>query len=569
MASSARKPNVILLITDDQGYGDLSCHGNPTLRTPHMDRLYEESIRFSQFHVAPVCTPTRSQIMTGQDALRNGAYSWAYGHECIFSELPIMPEFFRRNGYRTGHFGKWHLGDNFPYRPHDRGFDESIHHKGAAINQTPNWWNSDNFDDVFWDRDEPKPFPGYSTDVWFDQSMQFIDRALADEVPFFLYLPTNCPHSPLYVRDHYRTPYRHLGNRIASFFGMIVNIDENLARLDSFLGLRGIRENTILIFMTDNGGTVGVPHFNAGMRGKKGSLYDGGHRVPFFIRWPAADWIGGREIDVLAQAQDILPTLIGACKLVVDSTKLELDGVDLAPAIEGETAAQRNRRVVVQFTTRPPMPAKGDACVLSGPWRLVNGRELYNVRDDPAQEQDVADAHPNVVTELQDHYEQWWVTVQETIRRVNYIPIGDSQAPTVDLCLFDWDDHEGEGNNAEQMTIREGANIQGAWHVEVSQAGTYRFELRRWPREARVAIAGASPEFVGPDCVFERGVALPIKHATLRINGVERTVPVRSEDECVTVDLELRSGHHDLDTAFLDEAGESLCGAYYVTVSRK
>ena len=562
-----KNPNVIILITDDQGYGDLSCHGNPALHTPAMDRLHEESVRLTNFHVAPICTPTRSQLLTGCDALSNGAYSWAYGHECIFPEIPTMAEVFKNNGYRTGHFGKWHLGDNYPFRPHDRGFEESIHHKGAAITQSPDYWNNDYFDDYYWDKDELRKYKGYCTDVWFAEAMKYIEACLDESSPFFLYLPTNCPHGPLYVPDHYRIPYRHLGHSLSSFFGMITNIDENMSRLDTFLRLKGLKEKTIFIFMTDNGGTVGVPFFNAGMKGRKGSLTEGGHRVPCFIRWPKSDFKQGQDFDQPTQVQDILPTLITACGLNPPKG-FRCDGTDLSPILKGgECSTIDERKFVIQFTKRPPIPQKGDAVVIWKQWRLVSGRELYNLESDPGQENDVAVEHPDIVEELEGHYEEWWRSVEPCLKRINVFPVGGEKTAAVDLCLFDWDDYEGDANNTLQLTVRQGARMFGDWHIEVEEAGDYLFEMRRWPREAETAIAAGLPEYQAEDDLFSEGVSLPITQADLTVEGQNRRITVSPRDEAARVKLRLERGKTTIQCLFRNENGDAVCGVYYLAIS--
>ena len=561
------RPNVIILLTDDQGYGDLSCHGNPKLRTPAMDRLHEESVRLTNFHVAPVCTPTRSQLLTACDALRNGAYSWAYGHECIFPEIPTMADIFKNSGYRTGHFGKWHLGDNYPFRPHDRGFEESIHHKGAAITQSPDYWNNDYFDDHYWDKGDLKQYKGYCTDVWFNEAMKFISRCVDDSDPFFVYLPTNCPHAPLYVPDYYRTPYRHLGHQLASFFGMITNIDENMRRMDTFLELRGLKKHTILIFMTDNGGTAGVRFYNAGMRGAKGSLYEGGHRVPCFIRWPQSDFIHGRDFDRPTQVQDILPTLMTVCGLSAPNG-FPCDGLDLSPILAGgEIEALDERKLVVQFTTHPPVPREGDACVIWQDWRLISGEELYNVKDDPAQENNVADMYHEIVADMSKHYDDWWHSVETSSRRINVFPVGGKKAQVVNLCNFDWDDYEGDIVDVSQRAIRRGDHMIGKWHIEIEEPGDYIFEMRRWPLEAEAAIVAGVPEYRTEDGdIFPEGFSLPIVHASLTVHGQNRQFDVGPNDKAARVTLGLKKGETTIQAVFCDENGETLCGVYYLSI---
>jgi len=269
-AAAAPKPNVVILLTDDQGYGDLSCHGNPVLKTPELDRLHRESVRFTDFHVAPMCTPTRSQLMSGRDALDNGAMNVSSGRSMLRRGIPTMADIFAGADYRTAIFGKWHLGDVYPYRPQDRGFQKAIWFPSSHIPSAPDYWNNDYFDPHFRIEDGTvRQFKGYCTDVLFREAMTWMRERAGAREPFLVYLPLNAAHGPLWVPDQYREPYRALGHDLAGFYGMIANIDENVGRLEAMLRETGLRDNTILIFMTDNGGTAGVSTFNAGMKGGK------------------------------------------------------------------------------------------------------------------------------------------------------------------------------------------------------------------------------------------------------------------------------------------------------------
>ena len=313
------KPNVVLVITDDQGYGDLACHGNPVIETPHLDQLHSESTRFTNFHVDPLCAPTRAGLLTGRYAYRTGVTA-AFGGRSILRRGEVtMADIFRNNGYRTGQFGKWHLGDNYPYRPNERGFDESVTCWSGGVTQAADYWGNDYFDDTYYRNNQPEKFSGYCTDVYFNEAIRFVEENR--QQPFFLYLPTNAPHAPYFVDRKYSKPYldRGVAPQMAAFYGMITNLDENVGRLRAKLSELELEENTIFIFMTDNGTAAGVltpkeqsdwKGFNAGMRERKGSQYDGGHRVPFFIRWPAGGIDGPKDVGRLAAHIDVLPTLI-------------------------------------------------------------------------------------------------------------------------------------------------------------------------------------------------------------------------------------------------------------------
>jgi arylsulfatase A-like enzyme len=266
-------PNVVIVLTDDQGYGDLSCHGNPVVRTPHLDRLHAESVRLTDFHVAPMCTPTRGQLLSGLDAFRNRAMNVSSGRTLLRADVPTLADAFAAAGYATGIFGKWHLGDNFPYRPQDRGFEESIWFPSSHINSVPDFWDNDYFDDVYWHNGHRRQFAGYCTDVFFGEAIRWMETQARAGRPFFAYIPLNAPHGPLFVPDRYRGPVRlRLAESLpqlppltlpqqedlVSFLAMIENIDENVGRLDGALRAAGLADGTILIFFTDNGSTMGA-----------------------------------------------------------------------------------------------------------------------------------------------------------------------------------------------------------------------------------------------------------------------------------------------------------------------
>jgi len=418
--SAARsRPNVVLVLTDDQGYGDLSCHGNPVLKTPNMDKLHSESVRFTDFHVAPMCTPTRGQLLTGRDAMANGATFVCFGRSMMRESLPTMADIFAANGYRTGLFGKWHLGDSYPYRPQDRGFHETLRHGAWGITSIADHWGNDYWDDTYSRNGVLEKAEGYCTDVWFDEAMAFIKRRQRTGDPFFLYLPTNCPHSPHWVDDEFSDEYSSSGfaRNVDKFFGQISNIDRNLGRLMEMIDQSGLTENTLFIFMTDNGTVRGETVYNAGMRGKKRQVWEGGHRVPCFIRWPAGKLGDPRDIDELTECQDILPTLIDLCELEV-SKDVAFDGVSLSGMLRGESENLDDRMLVVEYGQDD---IDHDVAVLWNKWRLVMGDQLYDLRTDPHQDNDVSGDHPEIVSAMQNHYKEWRAKVRPLHEEKRYI----------------------------------------------------------------------------------------------------------------------------------------------------
>lgn len=599
------RPNVVFVLTDDQGYCDLSCHGNPVVKTPHIDALYSSSVRLTDYHVGPTCAPTRAGLLTGHYANSTGVWHTIGGRSLLRSNEISMADYFQRSGYVTGIFGKWHLGDNAPYRPQDRGFDTVVVHGGGGVGQTPDYWGNNYFDDSYWDGEKHARYEGYCTDVWFREALKFIERNRTK--PFFCYIPTNAPHSPHLVDPVYSDPYLPLtpDEERAKYFGMLANIDENVGGLRRRLAELGLAENTVFIFMTDNGSAGGVAvdenqfvtcGFNAGMRGKKGSEYDGGHRVPFFLHWPAGGFSAGRDVDEVTANVDILPTLIDICGLENTGSN-SFDGRSLTPLLQPEEGMQTvwPDRALVTDSQRLAYPVKWrKSAVMTGRWRLVNGRELYAMKDDPEQQRDVSGDHPAVLAELRLAYEAWWQKVSRQFDEEIPIAIGGACASRLRLNTHDWrnEDCDCAWN---QSLVRQGLICNGHWEVEVVEAGTYSFTLRRWPEEEDAPIAGGlaggeptpfseisirSEEGEGEEvsgaargrALKERidwggGVALAVRRARIAIGGEEAYGSVAPDKESVSFTLTLPAGGTHLQTWFDLEDGQDL-GAYYVYVEQ-
>ncbi len=556
----SRRPNVLVILSDDQGYGDFSCHGNPVLKTPNVDRLHRGSVRFTDFHAAPMCTPTRGQLMSGLDALRNRATSVTAGRAVLRRQLPTMADAFRAGGYHTGLFGKWHLGDNYPYRPMERGFQEAKYFLGWGFSSAPEFDN-DYFNGRYHDRGVVKSFEGYCTDFWFREAIGWMRARHQQREPFFCYLPTNTPHSPNWVAEQYAAPYRKPGLP-AEFFGMIANLDENVGKLEAFLAETGLRDNTIVIFMTDNGATGGFKVFNAGMRGRKTQIYEGGHRVPCFVRWPAGRLRAPGDVDAPAQMQDLLPTLIELCELRRPEGAA-FDGRSLAGLLRGGRTLE-DRMMVVQYGQ---IPKKWDATTIWGPWRLVSGTELYHLRSDPGQEHEVSGAHPAVVRRMRDHYESWWAGVEPGLQEFLPISIGAAEENPVVLSSSDW--QEIYCDNVGYVSSAAGGPRGGPWSVCVERPGDYEIALSRWPPHLQLPLTVARAEQKMTAGSLPAGKALPIAAAQLRIAGRDLAVKTSAEDRAATFRLRLdRTARTDLHGWFQDAAGHDLSGAYYATVRR-
>src|SRR5438874_3015898 len=276
---AAEKPNILFLLPDDQGYGDLSCHGNPVLKTPNLDRLHEEGVRFTDFYVSPTCSPTRAALLTGRHEFRNGVTHTILERERLALRATTLAQVLKRAGYTTGIFGKWHLGDEAAYQPDRRGFDEVFIHGGGGIGQTYPGSCGDApgntyFNPAILHNGTFEKTEGYCTDVFFRQALTWMDEKRKGRAPFFAYLPLNAAHAPLQVPDEYFERYKgKVPEDTARFFGMIENLDDNFGALLKTLKEWGIEQNTLVIFLTDNGGTFGVKVYNAGMRGGKVTPY--------------------------------------------------------------------------------------------------------------------------------------------------------------------------------------------------------------------------------------------------------------------------------------------------------
>ncbi len=424
--AAEEKPNIIIVITDDQGYGDMANRGNPIIKTPNLDRLHDESVRFTNYHVSTTCAPSRASLMTGRHCNRLNVFHTITGRSMLWEDERLLPQVLAENGYANGMFGKWHLGDNYPFRPEDRGFHEVVRHGAGGITQGPDYWRNDYFDDTYWHNGELESYKGYCTDVFFDEAMEFIETN--QDKPFFAYISTNAPHAPYNVPEKYYNLYKDvpdLPDRFIRFYGMITNIDDNMKRLEDKLESLGLRENTILIFTTDNGTAGGNRIFDGGLRGSKGSQYEGGHRVPFFVRWPAGGLTGGKDVDRLVAHYDVLPTFVDLLGLDFTPTK-PLDGMSFSRLFRNQEAEWPNRILYMDTQRGQNLVKYQKYTVMDKDWRLVDGDELYNVTEDLGQNNNVVAQYPEVASRLAEGYERWWQSFEDENlnARYAYIKVG-------------------------------------------------------------------------------------------------------------------------------------------------
>ncbi|OVE74160.1 hypothetical protein BVX94_01235 [bacterium B17] len=565
------RPNVIIIMSDDQGYGDVKSHGHPFIRTPNMDKLHSEAVRFTDFHVAPMCTPTRGQLLTGVDAMKNGATSVCQGRSMMRREIPTLANYFSDAGYKTILSGKWHLGDSYPHRPQDRGFQEVLSFRAWGLPSLASHWAnsfinnkepSDSYHDpVLEHNGKDTRFKGYVTDVLFDHAMKEIQKCKDQKKPFFLYLPTPTPHtpniSPKEKLKYYQEVRQKKGKLVhVEYYGMIENIDDNLGRLEAMLQEQGLRDNTILLYLTDNGtqSWQAMKVYNAGMRERKVSIFEGGHRVPLFVRWPAGKLNHGSDVNALTQVQDLCPTLLNLCGVEPDNLYTQ-SGHDLTPLLKGKKWKHQDRILFVQYQVsgKPWDPA----VAMQGPWRLVRGKKLFNIAEDPHQDKNVAQYHPERFESMNTAYSDWHKVAHKDFLKKRYIDLGHPDSPSTILYASDWqgsycDNPHGLGNSTGK----------GTWHVDVVRAGKYCIELSRWPFESdKTLTEGISPQKP------EHHSARPIAKGSVKVGDQQWKADAKKDDRLLKFEAELKAGKQPLRTMFYNAKDKELCSANYVRVT--
>jgi len=576
-ARAADRPNVVFVITDDQGYGDLSCHGNEVIETPELDKLHAESVRLTDYHVSPTCAPTRGALMSGHFTNRAGPWHTIMGRSFLFEGEKTFGEVFSGSGYATGMFGKWHLGDNYPFRPEDRGFGEVVRHGGGGVGQTPDNWDNAYFDDTYFHNSVPKKYKGYCSDVFFQEAKRFIGESIDAGKPFMAYISTNAPHGPFHCPDKYWKPYvsklKKSGKnaeRVAVFYGMIVNIDENVGKMRAWLEEKGVADNTIFIFTTDNGTASGASVFNKGMRGHKGSAYEGGHRVPFFVHWPEGGLTKGVDVDRLTAHIDVLPTLVELCGLKPLEKSYKLDGVSLVSLLNDPKAKWKGRTLVTDSQrVRDPIMWR-NCSTMTERWRMINGKELYDIDADPGQEKDLAKESPEVLAKLRADYEAWWADISPVFKTDARIRVGNKAENPSRLTCHDWLS-DGGPTPWNQNHIRSATKSTGVWALRVEQAGKYRITLRRWPALKGAKITEELPPgdpVQGLKAYRETpGKLIDAKTAGFEVAGLKGEKAVGKGDAGVSFEVELPKGDTYLNGYFLCEDGKKI-GSYYADVEK-
>ena len=415
------RPNILLVMSDDQGYGELACHGNPILKTPYLDRLHAQSLRFTSFHVSPTCAPTRSALLTGRHEFRNGVTHTIFERERLNPEAVTLAQVLRRAGYATGIFGKWHLGDEDGYLPERRGFGEVFIHGGGGIGQSYPGSCGDApgnryHDPVVWHGGQFERTRGYCTDVFLEQAGRWMEERHRAGEPFFAYVTPNAPHDPFVSPgEEWVAPYRERGlpAYAVNYYAMIAHFDAAFGRLLARLEERGLATNTLVIFLTDNGHSVGEV-FNAGMRGMKGTPYEGGTRVPSFWRWPGRI-AAGEDCGALTAHVDIFATLAELAGADLRPHAGQVEGRSLLPLLEDPAAAWADRLIVThqgRWEAGESAAAKYRSCAIrDSRYKLVNGAELYDLQSDPGETRDLRAELPLVAGRLRAAFDAWWADV--------------------------------------------------------------------------------------------------------------------------------------------------------------
>lgn len=564
-------------MSDDQGYGDIAAHGNPEVQTPNLDQLHSESIRLTNFHVDPTCAPTRAALMTGKYSHHVGVWHTVRGGNHLRTAETTMADVFKHNGYKTAIFGKWHLGANYPYRPMDRGFDEWLGLGDGGPGTSDDYFWNDRVNDTYWHNGNQEYREGYNTDVFFEAAGDFIKNH-SSEIPFFLYLPTYAPHAPCTLPEpNLAEKYNKMGippDR-SHFYAMIERIDQNIGTLRQILKKYNLAENTILIFMTDNGSTHGETSFNAGMSGKKGSPLEGGHRVPCFINWPDGRLGEPRDIPVLSAHIDLLPTLTGLCSLELPKP-LDFDGASLVPLLRKQPDTWPDRTLYVEVQRELEYDKGKRSAVMTQDWRLVELTRLYKIQSDPAQKKDVAANHSQIVQSLKDSFDNYWGLVTSNDRPNPFPIVGTMYDEEVFLSFSELRDGLGYEHN-----YAAAANpVKGVWHLEVAEKAVYEFEVCRWPKESTGNMQGIPHVNKTVDSWGYNGAKthllygsdfskMEIAEVSLKVGDFYKKLPISEQDKSIIYDVSLPKGKTSVEAIFYDENNRKITNAYYVYVRKK
>ncbi|MBA6314489.1 arylsulfatase [Cellulophaga baltica] len=555
-----KKPNIIIMMTDDQGFGDIGMHGNPYLKTPNIEAIGKKGIEMETFITYPNCSASRAALLTGRYPYRTGVTAVTQVDHFMNNSEVTLAEILSENGYRTGIFGKWHLGDNNPMRPTDQGFQEALVHKGGGIGQAAGPVGNTYFNPILEHNNVSKKYTGYCDDIFTDATLDFISKK--DDKPFFAYLATNLPHFPLQVPEKRAEVYRKMGlhEDNALTYGMIDNIDDNVGRILAKLKQLGIEDNTIVLFLSDNGprqrrtkNDVYPGRWVANLRGTKTSVYDAGIRVPFFVKWPK-HFEKNVKTKTMGTIIDIFPTILDIANIQAPDT-LQIDGKSLLPLWKNKDAGKLEGRNFITQMHYGPTPFKYmHFAVRTQKYKLISPHdfphgilyqpkdeeleevlanlELYNVEEDPSERIDLADKYPEIVEDLLAKYENWFdaVTQERVSKGIQRIFLGAENSPNVNLSRFDWGGPRVISNNE-----------LGYWRVK-TEAGVYDISMDL-PKTTKDGVAH------------------------IKYQNVHKTIPITKDQKTVLFKgVALPSGVGDFQAFF--KTGRLATGPLFVDVNR-
>jgi len=571
------RPNIVFIITDDQGYGDIKHHGHPYVITPSIDKLAKESVSLENYHVFPTCSPSRAAIMTGRWANRTGVWHTIMGRSLLRKSEVTIATMLNKAGYNTGMFGKWHMGDTYPFRPEDRGFTEVYRHGGGGVGQTPDVWDNSYFDGGYYHNGKIVKAKGFCTDVFFEQANKFISSSVKEKKPFFAYISTNAPHGPLLCPQSYQDMYKGKPHAAACFYGMITNIDDNVGKTRKLLKELGADKNTVFIYTTDNGTAYGKKVYNAGMRGGKGSEYDGGHRVPMFIHWPAGGLMSERKVKTLTHAVDVAPTLLDYCG-VKRANGVKFDGISIRKLVDKGDGIEWADRMLITDSQRVVYPIKWrKSAVMSQKWRLVNGKELYDMEVDPGQKKNVAAENPDQVIKMRQFYDAWWAELEPGFKESAESIIGHEKAKKVTLTCHDWIDPKmppWNQSGVRSLTRYVRDEFEGYWAIDVVKADRYKVVVSRWPVDSGIACdapiaAGATVPGSSKPYRATPGKQLDIKSVVVMVDGKEvARKAYKAGSKGTALELDFKKGKQQLILKYELADGKQVGAAYGVISSR-
>jgi arylsulfatase A-like enzyme len=540
--------NVLLILTDNQSFYELSSNGHAVIQTPNIDKFADKAVVFDNLYATPYCSPSRAELLTGKYALRSGVHNTIGGVSNIHPDQLLVSDYLKNAGYKTAVFGKWHLGNEYPYHPKYRGFDKAFIHDGGGIGQLPDYYENTHINGYYNNDGKIVPTKGFSTDVLFQEAKQFIEEN--KDNPFFCFISTPATHAPWQAHPQ---KLKDLLKRsvdaepdVMALYSMVENIDDNVGSLLDLMDSLGLRENTLVIFATDQGMKYrGLDNPPEEKRfGLTGNVFDYAHKVFCMVQYPKLT-LDPHHSTTLTGIIDIAPTILDNCGIQVPS---EMDGKSLMPLLSKNNKKNwdDDRTLIVQCPRQRKRMQQKQVSLKTKRWRLINGTFLFDVAQDPYQLEDVSHLHPNVMDSLNGLYISFWQSLpaeNELLPALSYL--GAQEAPETRLNAMDW--YEGDAPWTQNDILSK--NKQGVWAVKICRSGNYTFELRRFPREAPYPIEATK--------------------AALTLGTITKERSIDRTDQGVIFELKLEEGEYDLQTHFVDEhhADDKIdWGAYFAYI---